>query len=106
VHHSIEFIFNEINELNHCANNLLFYIIEEFDSNRSNDRIAFDLLQINSVIKTIMVDTSINPKKVFRFGRTQAGKSRLIKVIFNSKSDIFDISKNKRKLLRCNAPLS
>jgi len=29
VHHSSEFIFNEINERNQCANNLLFYNIEE-----------------------------------------------------------------------------
>ncbi|KAF0769878.1 Uncharacterized protein FWK35_00004186 [Aphis craccivora] len=39
-----EFIFNEINERNHCANNLLFYNIEECDSNKLDDRISFDLV--------------------------------------------------------------
>lgn len=74
VHFSNEFIFNEINERNRCANNLLFYNIEECDSNRLDDRITFDLVQINKVIKTILVDTSIIPKKVIRIGRSQAGK--------------------------------
>lgn len=32
--------------------------------------------------------------------------SRTIKVIFDSKSDVFYIIKNKRKLLQCNAPIS
>lgn len=91
VQFSNEFIFNEINERNRCANNLLFYNIEECDSNRLDDCIAFDLVQINNVIKNILVDTSINPKKVFRIGRSQAGKSRPIKAIFDSKSDLFDI---------------
>ncbi|CAI6360305.1 unnamed protein product [Macrosiphum euphorbiae] len=106
VHFSNEFIFNEINERNRCANNLLFYNIEECDSNRLDDRISFDLVQINNVIKTILVETSIIPKKVIRIGRSQAGKSRPIKVIFDSKSDVFDIIKNKRKLSQCNSSLS
>jgi hypothetical protein len=106
VHFSNEFIFNEINECNRCANNLLFYNIEECNSNRLDDRISFDLVQINNVIKTILVDTSIIPKKVIRIGRSQAGKSRPIKVIFDSKSDVFDIIKNKRKLSQCNSSLS
>lgn len=88
MHHSIEFIFSNINEHNHYANKLLFYNIKECDSNRPDDRIAFDLVQINNVIKTIRVNTSINPKEVFRIGRTQAGKSRPIKVIYDSKSDV------------------
>lgn len=53
-----------------------------------------------------MVDTSVIPKKVIRVGRMQTGKSRPIKVIFDSKSDIIDIFNNERKLLQCNAPLS
>lgn len=105
VQFSNEFIFNEINERNRCANNLLFYNIEECDSNRLDDRISFDLVQINNVIKNILVDTSINPK-VIRIGRSQAGKSRPIKAIFDSKSDVFDIIKNKRKLSQCNSSLS
>jgi len=52
-----------------------------------------------------MADTSIIPKKVIRIGRTQAGKSRPIKVIFDFKSYVFDIIKNKLKLLQCNAPI-
>lgn len=66
-----------------------------------DDRISFDLVQINNVIKTILVDSSIIPKKVIRIGRLQAGKSRPIKVIFDSKSNVFDIIKNKRKLSQC-----
>lgn len=59
VNFSNEFIFNVINERNRCANNLLFYNIEEFDSNRLDDRISFDQVQINNIIKTILVDTSL-----------------------------------------------
>jgi len=44
LYNSSEFIFNEINERNHCANNLLFYNIEECDSNKLDDRISFDLV--------------------------------------------------------------
>jgi len=107
LHHSSEFTFNVINERNQYSKNVLFYNIEKCDSNRLDDRITYyDLLQIKNVIKAIMVDTSIVPKKVIRIGRLQAGKSRPTKVIFDHKSDIFDIIKNKRKLLNCNTPQS
>jgi len=43
---------------------------------------------------------------VFHLTLYATGKSRPIKVIFDFKSDVFDIIKNKRKLLQCNAPLS
>jgi len=93
-----EFIINEINDRNSRATNLIFYNIEECDSNQSVDRIAHDINQINNTIKSIGVDSEIVPLKVIRLGRYQSGKLRPIKAVFSTSTNTFDILKNKRKL--------
>jgi hypothetical protein len=86
--------------------NLIFYNTTECDSNRSDDRTEFDLIQVNNVIKSILVECNIIPIKVIRLGRYQKDKSRPIKVTFSSTSDIYEILKNKRKLSQLAPPSS
>jgi hypothetical protein len=93
-----QFIINEINDRNSRATNLMFYNIEECDSNKTDERITHDFNQIQNIIKSIGVDNEIIPSKVIRLGRYQSGKLRPTKAVFLTSSNPFDILKNKRKL--------
>ncbi|KAL5239425.1 hypothetical protein ACI65C_006835 [Semiaphis heraclei] len=107
INFSNEFVINEINERNRRANNLIFYNIEESDSNRSDDRITSDFNHINNIISIILSDISRDipiPLKVIRLGRYQPGKMRPIKTIFSTATDVFDIIRNKKKITHSNLP--
>lgn len=95
-----EFIINEINERNKRASNLIFYNINESESNQIDERIANDLNQVKIVISSILNNTGNQPAlvKVIRLGRYQGNKTRPLKVVLNSISDTFDILKNKNNL--------
>jgi len=54
---SNEFIINEINERNKRAKNVIFYNIQESNSNQTSERLSYDNKQINSTIASILVDT-------------------------------------------------
>lgn len=98
---SDEFVINEINERNRRANNLIFYNVEESESNRSDDRITSDSNHINNIISIVLSDISRDipvPLKVIRLGRYQPGKIRPIKAIFSMATDVFDIIRNKKKI--------
>ncbi|KAF0704571.1 MI domain-containing protein [Aphis craccivora] len=106
INFSDEFVINEINERNRRANNLIFYNVEEGESNRSDDRITPDFNHINNIISIILSDTSRDipvPLKVIRLGRFQLGKMRPIKTIFSMATDMFDI-RNKKKISHSNLP--
>jgi len=79
-----EFIINEINDRNNRATNLIFYNIEESDSNQLDDRITHDFIQIKNTIKSIGVDSEIVQLKVNCLGRYQSGKLRPIKAVFKN----------------------
>lgn len=103
---SNEFIINEINERNKRAKNVIFYNIQESNSNQTGERLSYDNKQVNSTIASILVDTDNlpTPLKVIRLGRYQPGKLRPIKAIFESDSIVFDIIRNKNKLTHSNPP--
>lgn len=98
---SNDFIINEINERNKRAKNLIFYNIQECNSNQSYERISFDTKQVNDTIASILVDSGNPPipLRVIRLGCYQSGKLRPIKVIFESESNVFDIIRNKKNSL-------
>jgi hypothetical protein len=54
---SNDFIINEINERNKRANNIIFYNIQENNSNLSGERLSHDISRVNSTIAFIPVDT-------------------------------------------------
>lgn len=103
---SDDFIINEINERNVRSKNLIFYNVNECESNRSDERTANDVEQVTSTIKSIFDSSSVPPLplKVIRLGRYQSGKLRPIKAVFASASDAFDIMKNKKKIALQNPP--
>ncbi|CAI6353570.1 unnamed protein product [Macrosiphum euphorbiae] len=97
------FIINEINDRNSRATNLIFYNIEESDSNQLDDRITHDFIQIKNTLKSIGVDSEIVQLKVNCLDRYKSGKLRPIKAVFSTSSNTFDILKNKRKLSSCSS---
>lgn len=97
---------NEINERNRRANNLIFYNVEESESNRSDDRITYyDDQNINNIISIVLSDISRDipvPLKVIRLSRYQPGKMRPIQAIFSMTTDVFNIIRNEKKISHLN----
>lgn len=90
-----DFINNEINERNNSLCNLIFYNTAKCESNLSDERIEFDLIQVNNIIKSILVYCNILIQiKVIRLGRYQKIKLRSIKATFSTTSDVSEILKN------------
>lgn len=73
---SNDFIINEINKSNKQANNVIFYNIQESNSNQSDERLSYDIKQVNSTIASIIVylGNPPIPLKVIGLGRYQTGK--------------------------------
>jgi hypothetical protein len=97
-----EFIINEIGKRNISASNLILYITKS-NSDNNADKISQDHNVLNNLIHSIISgDKIVKPTKLLRLGIRGRDKPRLIKAIFSSSADFFEILKSKKKLFSLN----
>ncbi|CAH2088761.1 unnamed protein product [Euphydryas editha] len=80
---SYEKLINECQERNERRKNIILAGITESTAENNADRTQHDLQEVSKVIKLLNSDCP-EPQQIFRLGRYQSNKSRLIKVCFSS----------------------
>lgn len=91
-----EVICNEIRERENKASNIIIYNIDECQDKKIEERIRYDNQKVSEVMMKIGVNDMFS--KVIRLGKNETGKCRPIKVVFNEKSSVHKVLKNKYKL--------
>lgn len=91
-----EDMISEMIDRQRRASNIMVANIKEPLGNSQDERSETDKKSIKDILKNINIDTT--DIKVYRIGKFNPGKDRLVKVVLNSSNEALTVLKNKRNI--------